>query len=115
MTDATSLALGIVATLVVLAVLFLVAVVVAWALRESRKRRAYERAGVSHHDLYFDEHIPNNIRNFDLVTQTRFESWSRDIGSRLSTLSKDLDALGKARQGLDGRIDRLEKRLGEME
>ena len=115
MTDATPLALGIVVTLVVLALIVAVALVVAWAVRETRRRRAYERAGVSQLALYFGEHFPNIIRNFDLVTAGRFDSWSTDISARLGTLSRELDTLGRARTGLDTRIDRLEKRLSDLE
>ena len=115
MTDATTIAFGILASILIVALIVAIALVVAWVVRETRRRRAYDRAGVSHLDLYFDEHFPNIVRNFDLVTTPRFEAWSNGITARLSNLSRDLDVLGRARQGLDARMDRIEKRLGDLE
>lgn len=115
MTDTTTVILGVLLTILILALIVGVAAVVAWAIREVRRRRAYERAGVSHLDLYFDEHFPDVIRNFDLVTTSRFDAWSNSISSRLNGLSRDLDLLGKARSGIDSRMERLEKRLTDLE
>lgn len=115
MVDALTIGLGILAAVLIVALIIAVAVVVAWVVRESRRRRAYQDAGVSHLDLYFDEHFPDIARNFDLVSTSRFESWSSAVSTRLASLSKDIDTLGRARRGIDGRMDRLEKRIAEVE
>ena len=115
MTDAASVAFGVLVAILIVVVIVAIVLIVAWALRESRRRRAYEQAGVSHLDLYFDEHFPDIIRNFDLVTTSRFDVWSNGVSARLAGLSKDIDVLGKARRGIDSRMDRLEKRISEVE
>lgn len=115
MTDAATVVVGVLIALAIVAIIVVIALGVAWAFRQSRRRRAYERAGVGHLDLYFDEHFPNVVRNFDLVTSARFDAWSNGINSRLGSLARDLDSLGKARRGLDGRMDRIEKRLTDLE
>lgn len=115
MVDVATVVVGVLVALLIVAIAVAVAFLVAWFLRSSRRRQAYERSGTSHLDLYFDEHFPGIARNFDLVGRARFDSWSSGISSRLSTLSKDLDSLGKARKGLDTRMDRIEKRISDLE
>lgn len=115
MTDAVTVVIGVLIALVIVAIIAVLALGIAWVFRLSRRRKAYERAGISHLDLYFDEHFPNVVRNFDLVTSARFDAWSNGINARLGNLGRDLDNLGKARRGLDTRMDRLEKRLTDLE
>ena len=115
MTDAATVVVGVLIALAIIAIIVVIALAVAWGFRQLRRRRAYERAGVSHLDLYFDEHFPNVIRNFDLVSSARFDTWSNGINARLGNLARDLDNLGKARRGLDNRMDKLEKRLTDLE
>ena len=115
MVDTVSLLAGVLLGIFLLVLIGVIVWVALWGLREFRRRQAYERAGVSHLDLYFDEHFPNVVRNFDLVPSARFDSWANGMTARLATLSHDIDLVGKARRGLDSRMDRLEKRLGEVE
>jgi len=86
-----------------------------WALREHRRRQAYARTGTSHIDLYFDEHFENIIRNFDLVSVSRFDSWSHDISTRLEGLGRDIEVLGNTRTEFNVRMNKLEKRISALE
>ena len=115
MVDALTVVVGVLAAILIIALIVAIVWLVAWAMRETRRRRAYNRAGVSHLDLYFGEHFPDVVRNFDLVTTRRFDTWANSVTARLATLSHDIDLLGRARRGLDTRMDRLEKRIGDVE
>lgn len=115
MVDTATVVLGVLVAVLIVALIVAILWVVTWAVRGRRRRQAYDRAGVSHLDLYFDEHFPNVVQNFDLVTSRRFDTWANGVTARLTTLSRDIDLLGKARRGLDTRMDRLEKRLGDVE
>lgn len=115
MVDAFSLFVGILAAVLAIGVVLASAWVVAWALRGRRRRQAYEQAGTSHLDLYFSEHFPNLVQEFDLVTTGRFESWIRGVTARVSQITRDVDLARSSRARLDSRLERLEKRLGEVE
>lgn len=115
MADAASTAVAVLLIVLILILIGALVVLAAWLTRQVRRRRAYDRAGISHLDLYFDKHFPDIVRNFDLVTGSRFASWSTAINARLGGLTRDLDTLGTARQGLDARLERLEKRLTDIE
>ncbi len=115
MVDTITVVVGVLVAILIVALAAAVTWIVAWILRDSRRRRAYERAGVSHLGLYFKDRFPHIVEDFDLVTTRRFDLWAGNVSARLSTLSHDIDLLGTARQGLDSRMDRLEQRIGEIE
>lgn len=115
MVDVFTIIWAIIAAAIAIVIVAVGTWVVLTLFRDARRRRAYERAGTSHLDLYFDEHFPNLVEEFDLVTKRRFDNWASGVTARLSGVTRDIDVIGKARGELDARLDRLEKRLGDVE
>lgn len=95
-----------------LAALFLVALDL---YRERKRRKAYRALGTDHIELYFDEHLPTILRNFDVVTRRRFGEWSREVDGRLGRIDHDLGLVSNFRGKFGTRMDDLEGRLGKLE
>jgi len=83
--------------------------------RERKRRKAYRAVGTDHIELYFDEHFPTILRNFDVVSKRRFSEWSGEVDGRLGRIDHDLGIVASFRSKFGTQMDALENRLDKLE
>lgn len=87
-------------------------------IRNNRRKKAAVAMGgipMDHTSLYFEEYFPTLMRNFDLVTKTRYDEWSSSIEARLGTVDDNIVLVQGQRKKLDARMGKLEGRLDKIE
>ena len=84
-------------------------------IRSMRKEKAMKELEIDHISLYFDEQFPTIIKNFDLVTKSKFDTWSASIGKRLNTVGGNISTIQTFRKGFDPRLETLEKQVDALE
>lgn len=96
-------------------------VVVVWILsflailRHLRKEKAMKELEIDHISLYFDDYFPTIIKDFDLVTKSKFDTWSASIGKRLNTVGDNISTIQTFRKGFEPRLNTLEKQVDALE
>lgn len=103
-------------TALILVVLLVVLGYLLWrGVRRQRKlvaKYGYVPSGV---ELYFEEYFESIVRNWDILTRSKAESWSADMGKRLDAVGKDVGKLGAFSKGLNARLDNLERLVDRLE
>jgi hypothetical protein len=95
----------------------LIVVVVYFMLRMTRGRRISMPIfpTTSHVQLYFEEHFPDMISEWNLITRPKLDTWFSNMAARLDKVEKDISTVKSSREVLDSRLDRLDARLTTME
>ena len=98
-------------------ILFWVLLVLFFIRNNRRKKAAVAMGGVpvDHTSLYFEEYFPTMMKNFDLVTKSRFDEWSGSIEARLGKVDENITVVQGQRKKLDQRMGKLEGRLDKLE
>lgn len=105
------------AVLVTIVVIFWILLAL-FIIRSNRREAALaaERGvPVDHVSLYFEEYFPTMMRNFDLVTKSRFDEWAASIKDRLAVTGETIKDVQAQRKRLDLRVSKLEGRLDKLE
>jgi hypothetical protein len=84
-------------------------------IRHIRKNKAMKELEIDHISLYFDDYFPTIIKNFDLVTKSKFDTWSASIGKRLKVVGGSISTVQAFRKGFDPRLKSLEKQVDALE
>lgn len=96
-------------------------VVILWVMailaiiRNLRKNKAMKALEIDHVSLYFDDYFPTMIKNFDLVTKSKFDTWSASIGKRLKVVGSNISTVQSFRKNFDPRLKTLEKQVDTLE
>jgi len=69
----------------------------------------------SHVNLYFEEHFPDIIREWDLITRPKLDNWVSSMSTRLDKIGKDISTVKSFRKTLDSRLDKLHERVKTIE
>lgn len=69
----------------------------------------------SHVNLYFEEHFPDIIREWDLITRPKLDTWVSSMSTRLDKVGKDISTVKSFRKTLDSRLDKLDERVKTIE
>lgn len=100
-------------------ILALIVIVVYFMFRMIRGRRVRVSMPIfptaSHVQLYFEEHFPDIINEWNLATRPKLDTWFSNMSARLDKVEKDISTVKSSRQILDSRLDRLATRLTKVE
>lgn len=105
------LAYGIVILVLVIALVLVILAI----LRYARKRKAMVALDMDHVSLYFDEYFPVMVKNFDLLTTSRFNDWAASISKRLKSVGSNVSAVKSFRKSFNPRLEKLEGRVDKLE
>ena len=89
-----------------------------YIIRNNRREAAAAAMGgvpTDHTSLYFEEYFPSMMKNFDLVTKSRFDEWSGIINVRLGKVDDNITVIQGQRKKVDQRLGKLEGRLDKIE
>jgi len=95
----------------------LIIVVLYLVLRITRRRRISVSIfpTKSHVHLYFEERFPDMIREWDLITRPKLDTWVSSMSTRLNKVGKEISTVKSFRNTLDSRLDKLDKRVKTIE
>jgi hypothetical protein len=95
----------------------LVTVVVYFVLKITQRRRISVPIFPtrSHVNLYFEEHFPDLIREWDLITSSKLDNWVSNMSARLEKVGNDISTVKSSRGILDSRLDKLDERVKNIE
>jgi len=95
----------------------LIIIVVYLVLRITRRRRMLIPIfpTKSHVNLYFEERFPDIIREWDLITRPKLDTWVSSMSTRLDKVGKDIFTVKSFRKTLDSRFDKLDERVKTIE
>lgn len=95
----------------------LIIVVVYLVLRITQRRRISVPIFPtrSHVNLYFEEHFPDLIREWDLITRPKLDNWVSSMSTRLDKVGNDISTVKSFRGILDSRLDKLDERVKTIE
>ncbi len=102
-------------------ILALIVIVVYFMFRTTRRLTRGRRVSMpifptaSHVQLYFEEHFPDMISEWNLITRPKLDPWFSNMAARLDKVEKDISTVKSSRQVLDSRLDRLAARLTKVE
>ena len=95
----------------------LIIIVVYLVLRITRRRRISVPIfpTTSHVNLYFEERFPDIIREWDLITRPKLDTWVSSMSARLNKVGKEISTVKSFRNTLDSRLDKLDRRVKTTE
>lgn len=95
----------------------LIIIVVYLVLRITRRRRISVPIFPtrSHVNLYFEERFPDMIREWDLITRPKLDTWVSSMSARLDKVGKGISTVKSSRKTLDLRLDKLDERVKTIE
>ena len=104
--------------LVTFLIIIVLVIFILFVIRVNRRRvamAAIDGMPTDHVSLYFGEYFPTIMRDFDLVTKSRFNEWSTSIDERIKAVSDNISTVQSFKKPFNQRVKGLEKRIGKLE
>ena len=105
--------------LIVLSLVVLIWIaIILYVIRSNRRKAAFaamKDVPTDHMSLYVGEYFPTIMRNFALVSKSRYKEWSDLIEGRLDKVSDHISTVKSYRKKVDDRLTKVESRIDRLE